>query len=173
MLSPRRDSTRCALPSLTQMAGEAARSTTYTVWLDTAAPETQAQFDMQTGTLTVTATDAASGVDGISLDGGQDVAADDDGGRHIHLHHRAHAASGGGRPHSARCGGQPLAEHGGLRHAGGMGGSFGGGSFSGGSSGTTRTVSHSSGSEEEATPYGGGDAGSRGHGHVHTHGGAA
>ena len=35
------------------------------------------------------------------------------------------------------------------------GGGFGGGSFSGGgSSGTTRTVSHSSGSEEEATLYG-------------------
>ena len=50
---------------------QAARSTTYTVWLDTAAPEAQAQFDMQTGALTVTATDATSGVDAISLDGGK------------------------------------------------------------------------------------------------------
>ena len=50
---------------------QAARSTTYTVWLDTAAPEAQAQFDLQTGALTVTATDAISGVDAISLDGGK------------------------------------------------------------------------------------------------------
>ena len=49
---------------------QAARSTTYTVWLDMAAPEAQAQFDMQTGMLTVTASDAMSGVDAISLDGG-------------------------------------------------------------------------------------------------------
>ena len=143
---------------------QAARSTTYTVWLDTAAPEAQAQFDMQTGTLTVTATDALSGVDAISLDGGetwQAMTAAEDGTFVYSAPLTAQVAAGelmvrdatGNCWQSAESYGVPGGMGGDF---GGMGG-FGGGSFSGGgggSSGTTRTVSHSSGSEEEATLYG-------------------
>ena len=143
---------------------QAARSTTYTVWLDTAAPEAQAQFDMQTGALTVTATDATSGVDAISLDGGktwQAMTAAEDGTFVYSAPLTAQVAAGelmvrdaaGNCWQSAESYGVPGGMGGDF---GGMGG-FGGGSFSGGgggSSGTTRTVSHSSGSEEEATLYG-------------------
>ena len=134
--------------------GEAARSTTYTVWLDTAAPETQAQFDMQTGTLTVTATDAASGVDGISLDGGKtwQPMTTADGTSTYTTALTLQVAAGDLIVRDAA--GNLWQSTEGYGMPGGMGGSFGGGSFSGGSSGTTRTVSHSSGSEEEATPYG-------------------
>ena len=139
---------------------QAARSTTYTVWLDTAAPEAQAQFDMQTGTLTVTATDATSGVDAISLDGGktwQAMTAAEDGTFVYSAPLTAQVAAGELMVRDAAGNCWQSAESYGV--PGGMGGfgggSFGGGSFSGGgSSGTTRTVSHSSGSEEEATLYG-------------------
>ena len=142
---------------------QAARSTTYTVWLDMAAPEAQAQFDMQTGMLTVTATDAMSGVDAISLDGGktwQPMTAAEDGSFVYSAPLTAQVAAGdlmvrdatGNCWQSAETYGMPGGMGGNF---GGMGGSFGG-SFGGGggSSGTTRTVSHSSGSEEEATAYG-------------------
>ena len=139
---------------------QAARSTTYTVCLDTAAPEAQAQFDMQTGTLTVTATDALSGVDAISLDGGktwQAMTAAEDGSFVYTAPLTAQVAAGELMVRDAAGNCWQSAESYGV--PGGMGGfgggSFGGGSFSGGgSSGTTRTVSHSSGSEEEATLYG-------------------
>ena len=139
---------------------QAARSTTYTVWLDTAAPEAQAQFDMQTGTLTVTATDALSGVDAISLDGGktwQAMTAAEDGTFVYSAPLTAQVAAGELMVRDAAGNCWQSAESYGV--PGGMGGfgggGFGGGSFSGGgSSGTTRTVSHSSGSEEEATLYG-------------------
>ena len=139
---------------------QAARSTTYTVWLDTAAPEAQAQFDMQTGTLTVTATDALSGVDAISLDGGetwQAMTAAEDGTFVYSAPLTAQVTAGELMVRDAAGNCWQSAESYGV--PGGMGGfgggSFGGGSFSGGgSSGTTRTVSHSSGSEEEATLYG-------------------
>ena len=146
---------------------QAARSTTYTVWLDTAAPEAQAQFDMQTGALTVTATDATSGVDAISLDGGktwQAMTAAEDGTFVYSAPLTAQVAAGelmvrdaaGNCWQSAESYGVPGGMGGDFGGMGGFGGgSFGGGSFSGGgSSGTTRTVSHSSGSEEEATLYG-------------------
>lgn len=146
---------------------QAARSTTYTVWLDTAAPEAQAQFDMQTGTLTVTATDALSGVDAISLDGGktwQAMTAAEDGTFVYSAPLTAQVAAGelmvrdaaGNCWQSAESYGVPGGMGGDFGGMGGFGGGgFGGGSFSGGgSSGTTRTVSHSSGSEEEATLYG-------------------
>ena len=146
---------------------QAARSTTYTVWLDTAAPEAQAQFDMQTGTLTVTATDAMSGVDAISLDGGktwQTMTAAEDGSFVYSAPLTAQVAAGelmvrdaaGNCWQSAESYGVPGGMGGDFGGMGGFGGgSFGGGSFSGGgSSGTTRTVSHSSSSEEEATLYG-------------------
>ena len=146
---------------------QAARSTTYTVWLDTAAPEAQAQFDMQTGTLTVTATDAMSGVDAISLDGGetwQAMTAAEDGTFVYSTPLTAQVAAGelmvrdaaGNCWQSAESYGVPGGMGGDFGGMGGFGGgSFGGGSFSGGgSSGTTRTVSHSSSSEEEATLYG-------------------
>ena len=156
---------------------QAARSTTYTVWLDTAAPEAQAQFDMQTGTLTVTATDALSGVDAISLDGGetwQAMTVAEDGTFVYSAPLTAQVAAGelmvrdaaGNCWQSAESYGVPGGMGGDFGGMGGFGGgsfgggSFGGGSFSGGSfsgggsSGTTRTVSHSSGSEEEATLYG-------------------
>ena len=143
---------------------QAARSTTYTVYLDMAAPEAQAQFDMQTGMLTVTATDAMSGVDAISLDGGktwQPMTAAEDGSFVYSAPLTAQVAAGdlmvrdatGNCWQSSESYGMPGGMGGNF---GGMGGSFGG-SFSGGgggSSGTTRTVSHSSGSEEEATAYG-------------------
>ena len=142
---------------------QAARSTTYTVYLDMAAPEAQAQFDMQTGMLTVTATDAMSGVDAISLDGGktwQPMTAAEDGSFVYSAPLTAQVAAGdlmvrdatGNCWQSAETYGMPGGMGGNF---GGMGGSFGG-SFGGGggSSGTTRTVSHSSGSEEEATAYG-------------------
>ena len=140
---------------------QAARSTTYTVWLDTAAPEAQAQFDMQTGALTVTATDALSGVDAISLDGGktwQAMTAAEDGSFVYTAPLTAQVAAGELMVRDAAGNCWQSAESYGV--PGGMGGfgggGFGGGSFSGGggSSGTTRTVSHSSGSEEEATLYG-------------------
>ena len=140
---------------------QAARSTTYTVWLDTAAPEAQAQFDMQTGALTVTATDATSGVDAISLDGGktwQAMTAAEDGSFVYTAPLTAQVAAGELMVRDAAGNYWQSAESYGV--PGGMGGfgggGFGGGSFSGGggSSGTTRTVSHSSGSEEEATLYG-------------------
>ena len=147
---------------------QAARSTTYTVWLDTAAPEAQAQFDMQTGALTVTATDALSGVDAISLDGGktwQAMTATEDGSFVYTAPLTAQVAAGelmvrdaaGNCWQSAESYGVPGGMGGDFGGMGGFGGGgFGGGSFSGGggSSGTTRTVSHSSGSEEEATLYG-------------------
>ena len=146
---------------------QAARSTTYTVWLDTAAPEAQAQFDMQTGTLTVTATDALSGVDAISLDGGktwQAMTAAEDGTFVYSAPLTAQVTAGelmvrdaaGNCWQSAESYGVPSGMGGDFGGMGGFGGgSFGGGSFSGGgSSGTTRTVSHSSSSEEEATLYG-------------------
>ena len=146
---------------------QAARSTTYTVWLDTAAPEAQAQFDLQTGTLTVTATDAISGVDAISLDGGktwQTMTAAEDGSFAYSAPLTAQVAAGelmvrdaaGNCWQSAESYGVPGGMGGDFGGMGGFGGgSFGGGSFSGGgSSGTTRTVSHSSSSEEEATLYG-------------------
>ena len=146
---------------------QAARSTTYTVWLDTAAPEAQAQFDMQTGALTVTATDAISGVDAISLDGGktwQTMTAAEDGSFVYSAPLTAQVAAGelmvrdaaGNCWQSAESYGVPGGMGGDFGGMGGFGGgSFGGGSFSGGgSSGTTRTVSHSSSSEEEATLYG-------------------
>ena len=148
---------------------QAARSTTYTVWLDTAAPEAQAQFDMQTGALTVTATDAISGVDAISLDGGktwQTMTAAEDGSFVYSAPLTAQVAAGelmvrdaaGNCWQSAESYGVPGGMGGDFGGMGGFGGgSFGGGSFSGGSggsSGTTRTVSHSSGSEEETTAYG-------------------
>ncbi len=139
---------------------QAARSTTYTVWLDTATPEAQAQFDMQTGALTVTATDATSGVDAISLDGGetwQAMTAAEDGTFVYSAPLTAQVAAGELMVRDAAGNCWQSAENYGV--PGGMGGfgggGFGGGSFSGGgSSGTTRTVSHSSGSEEEATLYG-------------------
>ena len=146
---------------------QAARSTTYTVWLDTAAPEAHAQFDMQTGALTVTATDALSGVDAISLDGGktwQAMTAAEDGSFVYTAPLTAQVAAGelmvrdaaGNCWQSAESYGVPGGMGGNFGGMGGFGGgSFSGGSFSGGgSSGTTRTVSHSSGSEEEATLYG-------------------
>ena len=142
---------------------QVARSAAYTVWLDMAAPEAQAQFDMQTGMLTVTATDAMSGVDAISLDGGktwQPMTAAEDGSFVYSAPLTAQVAAGdlmvrdatGNCWQSAESYGMPGGMGGNF---GGMGGSFGG-SFGGGggSSGTTRTVSHSSGSEEEATAYG-------------------
>ena len=146
---------------------QAARSTTYTVWLDTAAPEAQAQFDMQTGALTVTATDAISGVDAISLDGGktwQTMTAAEDGSFVYSAPLTAQVAAGelmvrdaaGNCWQSAESYGVPGGMGGDFGGMGSMGGGFGG-SFSGGSggsSGTTRTVSHSSGSEEETTAYG-------------------
>ena len=146
---------------------QAARSTTYTVWLDTAAPEAQAQFDMQTGALTVTATDAISGVDAISLDGGktwQTMTAAEDGSFVYSAPLTAQVAAGelmvrdaaGNCWQSAESYGVPGGIGGDFGGMGSMGGGFGG-SFSGGSggsSGTTRTVSHSSGSEEETTAYG-------------------
>ena len=146
---------------------QAARSTTYTVWLDTAAPEAQAQFDMQTGALTVTATDALSGVDAISLDGGktwQTMTAAEDGSFVYSAPLTAQVAAGelmvrdaaGNCWQSAESYGVPGGMGGDFGGMGSMGGGFGG-SFSGGSggsSGTTRTVSHSSGSEEETTAYG-------------------
>ena len=146
---------------------QAARSTTYTVWLDTAAPEAQAQFDMQTGALTVTATDALSGVDAISLDGGktwQTMTAAEDGSFAYSAPLTAQVAAGelmvrdaaGNCWQSAESYGAPGGMGGDFGGMGSMGGGFGG-SFSGGSggsSGTTRTVSHSSGSEEETTAYG-------------------
>ena len=146
---------------------QAARSTTYTVWLDTAAPEAQAQFDLQTGALTVTATDAISGVDAISLDGGktwQTMTAAEDGSFVYSAPLTAQVAAGelmvrdaaGNCWQSAESYGAPGGMGGDFGGMGGMGGDFGG-SFSGGSggsSGTTRTVSHSSGSEEETTAYG-------------------
>ena len=146
---------------------QAARSTTYTVWLDTAAPEAQAQFDMQTGALTVTATDAISGVDAISLDGGktwQTMTAAEDGSFVYSAPLTAQVAAGelmvrdaaGNCWQSAESYGAPGGMGGDFGGMGSMGGGFGG-SFSGGSggsSGTTRTVSHSSGSEEETTAYG-------------------
>ena len=146
-----------------ESGAQAARSTTYTVWLDTAAPEAQAQFDLQTGALTVTATDAISGVDAISLDGGktwQPMTAAEDGSFAYSAPLTAQVAAGelmvrdaaGNCWQSAESYGVP----GGMGGMGSMGGGFGG-SFSGGgggSSGTTRTVSHSSGSEEETTAYG-------------------
>ena len=146
---------------------QAARSTTYTVWLDMASPEAQAQFDMQTGMLTVTATDAMSGVDAISLDGGktwQPMTAAEDGSFVYSAPLTAQVTAGelmvrdaaGNCWQSAESYGVPGGMGGDFGGMGGFGGgSFGGGSFSGGgSSGTTRTVSHSSGSEEEATLYG-------------------
>ena len=146
---------------------QAARSTTYTVWLDTAAPEAQAQFDLQTGALTVTATDALSGVDAISLDGGktwQTMTAAEDGSFVYSAPLTAQVAAGelmvrdaaGNCWQSAESYGAPGGMGGDFGGMGSMGGGFGG-SFSGGSggsSGTTRTVSHSSGSEEETTAYG-------------------
>ena len=146
---------------------QAARSTTYTVWLDTAAPEAQAQFDLQTGALTVTATDAISGVDAISLDGGktwQTMTAAEDGSFVYSAPLTAQVAAGelmvrdaaGNCWQSAESYGAPGGMGGDFGGMGSMGGGFGG-SFSGGSggsSGTTRTVSHSSGSEEETTAYG-------------------
>lgn len=146
---------------------QAARSTTYTVWLDTAAPEAQAQFDLQTGALTVTATDAISGVDAISLDGGktwQTMTAAEDGSFVYSAPLTAQVAAGelmvrdaaGNCWQSAESYGVPGGMGGDFGGMGSMGGGFGG-SFSGGSggsSGTTRTVSHSSGSEEETTAYG-------------------
>ena len=146
---------------------QAARSTTYTVWLDTAAPEAQAQFDLQTGALTVTATDALSGVDAISLDGGktwQTMTAAEDGSFAYSAPLTAQVAAGelmvrdaaGNCWQSAESYGAPGGMGGDFGGMGSMGGGFGG-SFSGGSggsSGTTRTVSHSSGSEEETTAYG-------------------
>ena len=146
---------------------QAARSTTYTVWLDTAAPEAQAQFDMQTGALTVTATDAMSGVDAISLDGGktwQAMTAAEDGSFAYSAPLTAQVTAGelmvrdaaGNCWQSAESYGVPGGMGGDFGGMGSMGGGFGG-SFSGGSggsSGTTRTVSHSSGSEEETTAYG-------------------
>ena len=149
---------------------QAARSTTYTVWLDMVAPEAQAQFDLQTGALTVTATDAISGVDAISLDGGktwQTMTAAEDGSFVYSAPLTAQVAAGelmvrdaaGNCWQSAESYGVPGGmggDFGGMGGMGSMGGGFGG-SFSGGgggSSGTTRTVSHSSGSEEETTAYG-------------------
>ena len=146
---------------------QAARSTTYTVWLDMAAPEAQAQFDLQTGALTVTATDAISGVDAISLDGGktwQTMTAAEDGSFVYSAPLTAQVAAGelmvrdaaGNCWQSAESYGVPGGMGGDFGGMGSMGGGFGG-SFSGGSggsSGTTRTVSHSSGSEEETTAYG-------------------
>ena len=146
---------------------QAARSTTYTVWLDMVAPEAQAQFDLQTGALTVTATDAISGVDAISLDGGktwQTMTAAEDGSFVYSAPLTAQVAAGelmvrdaaGNCWQSAESYGAPGGMGGDFGGMGSMGGGFGG-SFSGGSggsSGTTRTVSHSSGSEEETTAYG-------------------
>ena len=142
---------------------QVARSAAYTVWLDTAAPEAQAQFDLQTGILSITASDATSGVDAISLDGGktwQPMTAAEDGSFVYSAPLTAQVAAGdlmvrdatGNCWQSAESYGMPGGMGGNF---GGMGGSFGG-SFGGGggSSGTTRTVSHSSGSEEEATAYG-------------------
>ena len=150
-----------------ESGAQAARSTTYTVWLDTAAPEAQAQFDMQTGALTVTATDAISGVDAISLDGGktwQTMTAAEDGSFVYSAPLTAQVAAGelmvrdaaGNCWQSAESYGVPGGMGGDFGGMGSMGGGFGG-SFSGGSggsSGTTRTVSHSSGSEEETTADG-------------------
>ena len=150
-----------------ESGAQAARSTTYTVWLDTAAPEAQAQFDLQTGALTVTATDAISGVDAISLDGGktwQTMTAAEDGSFVYSAPLTAQVAAGelmvrdaaGNCWQSAESYGAPGGMGGDFGGMGSMGGGFGG-SFSGGSggsSGTTRTVSHSSGSEEETTAYG-------------------
>ena len=150
---------------------QAARSTTYTAWLDMTAPEAQVQFDMQTGALTVTASDAVSGVDGISLDGGatwQSMTAAEDGSFTFTVVLTEQLEAGGlmVRDAAGNCwqsaesygmpGGMDGGMDGGFGGNGSFGGSFGG-SFSGGSggsSGTTRTVSHSSGSEDEATPYG-------------------
>ena len=150
-----------------ESGAQAARSTTYTVWLDMAAPEAQAQFDLQTGALTVTATDAISGVDAISLDGGktwQTMTAAEDGSFVYSAPLTAQVAAGelmvrdaaGSCWQSAESYGAPGGMGGDFGGMGSMGGGFGG-SFSGGSggsSGTTRTVSHSSGSEEETTAYG-------------------
>ncbi len=147
-----------------ESGAQAARSTTYTVYLDMAAPEAQAQFDMQTGMLTVTATDAMSGVDAISLDGGktwQPMTAAEDGSFVYSAPLTAQVAAGDLMVRDAT--GNCWQSSEGYGMPGGMGGNFGGmggsfgGSFSGGgggSSGTARTVSHSSGSEEEATAYG-------------------
>ena len=120
---------------------QAARSTTYTVWLDTAAPEAQAQFDMQTGALTVTATDAMSGVDAISLDGGktwQAMTAAEDGSFVYSAPLTAQVAAGELMVRDAAGNCWQSAESYGV--PGGMGGDFGGmgslaalgGSFSGG-----------------------------------------
>ena len=142
---------------------QGSRPTAWPVCLVMPAPEAQAQFDMQTGMLTVTATDAMSGVDAISLDGGktwQPMTAAEDGSFVYSAPLTAQVAAGdlmvrdatGNCWQSAESYGMPGGMGGNF---GGMGGSFGG-SFGGGggSSGTTRTVSHSSGSEEEATAYG-------------------
>lgn len=143
---------------------QAARSTTYTVWLDATAPEAQAQFDMQSGTLTVTASDAGSGVDAVSLDGGKTwlpMTAGEDGAYAYSAALAAQVAAGdlmvrdaaGNLWQSMESYGAPGGMGGDFGGMGGMGGmgSIGGG---GGSSGTTRTVSHSSGSAESATAYG-------------------
>ncbi|HIS02819.1 MAG TPA: hypothetical protein IAA75_02805 [Candidatus Pullichristensenella avicola] len=146
---------------------QVARSTTYSVWLDATAPEAQAQFDAQTGTLSVVATDALSGVDAVSLDGGktwQAMTAAEDGASAFTTVLTSQVAAGdllvrdaaGNCWQSAESYGVPGGMGGDFGGIGGMGGGFGG-SFSGaggGSSGSTRTVSHSSGSDAEATPYG-------------------
>ena len=142
---------------------QVARSTTYSVWLDATAPEAQAQFDAQTGTLSVVATDALSGVDAVSLDGGktwQAMTAAEDGASAFTTVLTSQVAAGdllvrdaaGNCWQSAESYGVPGGMGGDFGGIGGMGGGFGG--AGGGSSGSTRTVSHSSGSDAEATPYG-------------------
>ncbi len=141
---------------------EAARSTTYTVWLDTTAPEVQAQYAMPAGTLTVTASDAMSGVDAISLDGGQTWTAMEDAGEGTYVYTgtpEGEVAAGsllvrdaaGNVWTSEEAYGGAGGNFGGMGGMGGISGGFGG---SGGSSADTRTVSHSSSSTQSTTAYG-------------------
>ena len=141
---------------------EVARSTTYTVWLDATAPTVQAQFDMMTRMLTVTANDAVSGVEAISLDGGQTWAAMEAAkdGSSIYSSMLTAEVPAGSLLVRDLAGNTWASEesYGATGNmGGGMTGGFGGGSFSGGSGGSStssRTVSHSSSSTQSTTAYG-------------------
>ncbi len=141
---------------------EVARSTTYTVWLDATAPAVQAEFDAMTRTLTVTANDAVSGIEGISLDGGQTWAAmeaAEDGSSFYSGMLTAEIPAGSLLVRDLAGNTWASEESYGAtgNMGGGMTGGFGGGSFSGGSGGSStssRTVSHSSSSTQSTTAYG-------------------
>ena len=136
----------------------AARSASYSVWLDCDAPDVQAQYDPQSGMLSVRATDALSGVDAISIDGGarwEPMAANAEGAHEYAAPLRAQIEAGDLMVRDAAGNLWRSAERYGAPGFGGMGGGFGGGYGGGGaSSESERSVSHSSGDESTATAYG-------------------